>query len=274
MNSQEIKSLIVGIDFSLYSKLVVKESQVLAEKLKVPVIYVHVLPDARVYRDFYGVTRRGVDEKFIKKAKSFYGLKNGSDIQIEVGDPAEKMIEVADGAFKPLIVVGAIGGHAASKFLIGSTAETLAFTSKYPVWIHRGKSIKLPKKFLMPIDLSSGSEKALFKIELLRKELKAELQLHHVFEEPMSIFDYPDWQNLNIKINEDDKKEFAKYAKKFPQLKMTRSTGSIATEIQKKSKDFDLLALRPKRSGHKRRVFRGVMTKLIRSVEKPILVLP
>lgn len=271
MQSQDINHIIVGVDYSKYSKVVVKEAQKLSETLNVPVTYVYIF-------DYYQ-TLGDTLEDFILRMKfqirKAYKLKENPNILVKMGDPATQLIEAAKTVGEnPLIIVGHKGYSKISRLFLGSTAEKVATLSPFPVWIHRGQRALLPKRVLVPSDLTEQTDRTLLQVKAFEASVHPTLELYHVIPEPIPILDFPVHKAMAKQIHDEDDKIFAKFTKSHPELKAVRGRGNILDRIEKRSKKFDIVALSPRDKNRSNPLLGKVATKLVRSVNKPILICP
>lgn len=271
MKKQEINHIVVGLDLSEYSKVVVREAQKLAKTMNVPVTYVHVYD--------YELWPAHIEKSLIIDLKAqvlkMYKLKPADQVEIRFGDAARKVIEVAKALKQsPLIIVGHKGVGAVVRFFLGSTAEKIALLSPYPVWIHRGNKATLPKKVLIPSDFSKQTDKTLNQIKSFDRAFKPKLELFHVIPEPTPVLDYPSYSLVYQHIQASEDKTFAQFKKAHPDLYAVRDRGDVAERVKQRSKTFDLIAVSPRGKKQSRPLLGHVAAKLIRSSEKPVLVCP
>ncbi|AZZ37331.1 hypothetical protein CIK05_11195 [Bdellovibrio sp. qaytius] len=271
MQNQDIGHIIVGIDFSKYSKIVVKEAQKLSETMNVPITY--------CYAYEYFQTLGGTVDEFVLKMKfqirKVYKLSENPKIIVQMGDPAEQLIEIAKKIEQaPLIIVGHKGYSKLARFFLGSTAEKVATLSPFPVWIHRGRRALLPKRILIPSDLTEQTDRALSQVKSFESSVHPSLELYHVIPNPIPMLDFTVHKEMVKQINDEDNKNFSNFSKTHPDLKMIRSHGNILDKVEKKSKGFDIVALSPRDKNRRNPLLGKVATKLIRSVNKPILICP
>lgn len=271
MQRQEFKHIIVGIDFSKYSRTVVKEAQKLSETMGIQITYVYAY-------DYYQTLGGTIDE-FVLKTKSqirkTYKLNPNSAILVKMGDPAVQLIKAGKKTDQtPLLVVGHRGYSRMARFFLGSTAEKVATLSPYPVWIHRGQKVLLPKRVLVPSDFSEQTDRTLMQVKSFESSVHPDLELYHVIPDPIPILDFPVHKAMVKQIHQEDDKIFAKFTKTHPDLKMVRGTGNILDKIEKRAKGFDIVALSPRNKSRHNPLLGKVATKLVRSVNKPILICP
>lgn len=271
MQHQEIQHIIVGVDFSKYSKVVVKEAQKLSETMKVPLTY--------VYAYDYFQTLGGTIDEFVTKMKivirKTYKLADDPKILIKMGDPAEQLIDIGKTVAQvPLIIVGHKGYSKLARFFLGSTAEKVATLSPFPVWVHRGRRALLPKRILIPSDFSEQTDRTLMQVRSFESSIHPSLELYHVVPNPIPILNFPVHKEMVKQIHDEDDKIFAKFSKTHPDLKMVRSNGNILDKVEKKSKDFDIVALSPRDKSRRNPLLGKVATRIVRSVNKPVLICP
>lgn len=271
MQNQEIKHIVVGVDFSKYSKTVVKEAQKLSETLNVPITYVYA-------HDYYQTLGDTVDDFALRmkfQARKVYKLKENPDIAVKMGDPAMQLIEVTKKVDQtPLIVVGHKGYSKMARFFLGSTAEKVATLSPFPVWIHRGQRTLLPNRILVPSDFTAQTDHTLMQVKSFEASVHPTLEVFHVIPEPIPVLNFPVYGKMKKQIQDEDNKILAKFSKTHPDLKLVRSHGNILDKIEKRAKRFDLVALSPRDKNRNNPLLGKVATKLVRSVGKPILICP
>ena len=271
MNNESFKHIVVGIDFSKYSKTVVKEAQKLAETMRIPLTYVYIYE--------YFQTLGGTIGEFENKTKEHlfkaYKLRQDSSVHLKMGDPAAEIIDFAKKVEPmPLIIVGHKGHGKVANFLLGSTAEKIATLSPFPVWVHRGSRTLLPKKVLIPSDLTEQTDRTLSRIKSFESSFHPSLELYHIMPQPLPILDYPVHRAMTVSLDAEDDKAFAEFTKNHPNLKIARTHGNLLAKIESKAKRFDIVALSPRGKNKRDPLLGKVATKLIRSVNKPILVCP
>lgn len=271
MQDQEFKHIIVGVDYSKYSKVVVKEAQKLSEILNVPLTYLYAY-------DYYQTLGDTIEDFVLRmkfQIRKTYKLKENPSILVKMGDPAIQLIEAAKAISQnPLIIVGHKGYSKMARFFLGSTAEKVATLSPFPVWIHRGQRTLLPKRVLVPSDFTEQTDRTLMQVKAFEASVHPTLELYHVIPEPIPILDFPVHSAMLKQIHDEDNKIFTKFTKSHPDLKAVRGRGNILDKIEKRSKKFDIVALSPRDKNRSNPLLGRVATKLVRSVSKPILICP
>lgn len=274
-SKRNIKTIIVGVDFSKYSHAVVKQARLMAKKLNAPLVLLHVYKNPLVAEQNAYMVLQQLSEHYENMLRERYEVHADEKVIIKCGSASEDIIQVARRHAHPLIVVGHRGNRTAvSKFFLGSTAETLALHSPYPVLIYRGQKTVLPKKILVPCDFSRRSRHA---IEGSKKIgfMGAEFELHHILKQSVPILDYELWQSLEEEIKKLNDNELKKFKKKNSQFKVVETNSNdIVGEINRKSKEYDLIAISPREHKGMFANFGSVTSKIVRSGDTPVLVIP
>ena len=269
MKNRNFNCLIVGIDFSDYTKVVIREAQELARKMKIPIVYVHSYTDERWPEHF----RAEITKSLPDQIRDTYGLDAKADVRTGFGNAAQFIMNIADSLLNPLILVGHKGQNALERLFIGSTAEKIAQISPYPVWIHRGDRVIFPDKILVPSDLGRQTNKTLRQLNKLSENLSPQIELYHVSEEPLPLLDHATWNYLYADIMAHEDKQFTQFKRNHPGLKIVREQGvDVAGMIRKHARKFDVVAISPQGKGNSNPFFGHVAAKLIRSNDKPVLV--
>lgn len=273
-HKKSVKSILVGVDFSKSSKDAVQEARFLAKKWKVPLTIVHVFEDVMLATDARDMDVIEYSRAYYKKlVERTYKVSAEEHVIVKWGESVDGLLRASREVKNPLIVVG-YGRHGfLSRAIIGSTAAQVAQKSRYPVLIHRGKANVGLDKVLIPSDLSEGAPKAM----AFAKDNnigKAKMEFFHVLQPPVPILDYEVWMTMN----ENNKKENSKLVKKFkaknPKLKLVEMTGDVFPEIEKRSKNFDCVAISPRPEKDFWGRFGKINSKIVNSSTKPVLVVP
>ena len=274
MSQLNIKNIIVGVDLSDYSKVVVKEAKNLAEHLDVPLIYVYAFEDNAVFSTSFSYEKPKLGEYYEKQVRQKYRLNPQEKVIVRFGRPHTEIIETAKKYNKPMIIIGHKGRNPVVRLFIGSTAEQLALLSPFPTWIHRGPKKIIPKQILVPCDLSERSNHTIKGLNFFERKMASKIDLFHVFEEPTPLLDAQLYATVYSEMKKTDDQKVRNFRKKYPNLKTKSSLGPVADRIQDFAKKYDLIALSPRKHRNLSPYFGSVTTKVIRSGDKPVLVLP
>ena len=155
MAKNSFQNIVVAVDFSKYSKVVAKQARELAAELEIPLTFVHIINNtALVAGEIYTELKNSFFAPLTQQITSLYKLNKFSPlakIMIGVGRPSDGILEAANKLPSPLIVIGHRGHrNFMGRLFIGSTSEQLVRQSPYPVWVHRGNSVKVPQRILLP----------------------------------------------------------------------------------------------------------------------------
>jgi nucleotide-binding universal stress UspA family protein len=271
----KIKTVLVGVDFSRFSKATVKQARAIAKKIKVPLVLVHVFENPLMTKWNDSASKHSLSDVYMKQIKKNYSLEANDKAIVRCGVAFEEILTVAKNTPSPLIVVGSRGKRGAiARFFLGSTAERLALQSSYPLLIHKGQKIVLPKKILIPCDFSSRSKNTIEGSKKLGlKDMSFEL--YHVLQPPAPILDYPHWQIMFDDIKKINEQELSRFQKKYGPLKVAETNNSDVTgTIEKHSKSFDWIAISPRKHKGIFPSFGSVTSKVVRSGEISVLVIP
>ena len=150
-------TLLVAVDFSLYSEQALCFAGRLAEKLKAQLLVLHVIHDPAEAPGFYA--QKGKKKKFLKsmeeaaeemmeefllKMRQAYPdqmpIKKAKQLLV-VGTPVTRIVEVAEKKQVDMIIIGSHGRTGLAHLLIGSKVQRVVQLSSVPVTV-----VKTPRK--------------------------------------------------------------------------------------------------------------------------------
>lgn len=274
MKGYKPKTILVAVDFSDYSKVIAKQARLLAQALDCNLVFVYVFPETATVAQALDVGRFSSTDAYETALKKFYSLNQDEKILIRLGRPHQEVIRAARSLSRPLIVAGYRGQNAVARLFLGSTAEKLVLQSPFPVWIHKGQRANLPKKILVPSDLSTTSIQLIEKIAPIRNSLSASQEIYHVMREPVPTLNYEAYSSILSAAIDTDQKLLKKFERKYTGLKSDRSLGPPGYKIAERSKKFDLTVVSPNTKANRPPMARGVLEVLLRTSETPVLVVP
>lgn len=269
------QNVIVGVDFSKYSKLVVKQARQLAKKFDANLIVVHAQstynPSSMTLESYVPFIEPSLIKNDISK---FYNLKSSSKVSFEVknGIPSDVVVSLARKKTKPLVVVGSQGHDAVSRFILGSQAEAIALKAKCPVWVHRGHRIVTLKKVLVPTDLSKNSFRLLNKMKTWSNDLGFSTKYMFVRPSLLPTLNYPEYRDFSERLQKAVTKSLNQIQKKNPNLTITTVLGEPAERISKLGNKYDVIAMNPHSRSGLLNKFGRVTSKVIRLTNHPVLV--
>jgi nucleotide-binding universal stress UspA family protein len=270
--------IVVGVDFSEYSQLVVKQARKLAKEFnaKLSLVYARgswlIVSNAKAY----GIPKEAQFEtpQMEQSVRKFYRLKEEADISVIVqqGAPLDVISEVADDLANPLVVIGSHGTGAIGRFLLGSNAEQIALTSAFPVWVHRGSEVVSPKRALVPMDLSAKNKQALDALKAWFQESK--ISLESIFVRPTLPLGWEMGAYQQIfSLEKKTDQLIRRFQKAYPEISLKVVSGDPVQKINSVAGKYDFITMAPHNKYGANKLFGKVTTKIIRTAQKPILVL-
>ncbi|GAB6065692.1 universal stress protein [Aquifex pyrophilus] len=287
--------LLVPVDFSDITNPLLRTVKRVKEKISSEIHLLHVIPPIVYlpYPETMGVSvidietlerieeekRREAEEK-LHALKDFLG-KESVYTHVELGDPADTILEYED-RIKPDLVF--LGGHKKSlveKILIGSTTEKVVKHGKVSDFVIKGSEVEFNKSVVIAYDFSETSQKAVeFSLKFL-KPFGVNVKIIHV-EEP---FNLPVVDTLKKKFEEKFREEKKKL---LQELKDRFEREGLKTEViytegknpvdeiagyVNGDEEVELLIIGSKGlSGLKRIILGNTATKLLGKLNKPVLI--
>ena len=141
----QLKTILVAIDGSEYSYKAVRYACLLGTSLGSEVILLHVVPmlvSATPYHDTVTdqpfLALQKVGEDILERAKEL-ARSNGCEVidLLSHGDPANRIIEVAEERRVDLILVGSRGVSGIRRVFVGTISDKVAKSASCPVMIVR-----------------------------------------------------------------------------------------------------------------------------------------
>jgi nucleotide-binding universal stress UspA family protein len=195
----DLRKMLVAIDFSDFSKQALNYALTLAEKFDVEITLIHVIQPTIIPETLMVTTEPEVDMRMVPKAQEMLESLRRNTIDpaipstaiVQMGEPWEKIIEEAKMQCSDLIITASHGYSGLKDILLGSTAERVVRHAPCSVLTIRPaaahaksrsvQAIRL-KKFLVPVDFSAASKMALVYAATLANKFGAEIVLEHVIE--------------------------------------------------------------------------------------------
>lgn len=128
---QQIRRIIVPIDFQAHSAYQANVAMNMAKILNARVTFLHVLGQLSDISDFEPTTIKEVENNFFihadKKMSDFIKKLNVGDVEVDgvvvSGNPADSIINFAKEKNADMIIIGTHGAKGIEKILLGSVAE-------------------------------------------------------------------------------------------------------------------------------------------------------
>ena len=275
-------TIVVGVDFSDYSRIVVKQAAMLARQWKLPLVLIHASQDwmsvgTGELMYYGGMTREEEKGQLQKELRRFYRAvlnRVSRELSIEwvvkLGRVAETLVAVAESYQGPLLMVGSLGKSGISESLLGSHSKRVALLASCPVWVHRGTRALMPQEWLVPVDLSSEVLPVAQWVGRLTQTGDVHAHLLYVRPEISPFLDYKAYQTVYDQTARKIHAAEESFQNEVPETK----EGDPAEEILAAARAADLVVMRPH---HRRGLWQhfGQVTKDVMSgVEIPVLVIP
>jgi len=272
MQNKTVETVIVGLDFSPYSKIVLKQAKLLAKFFNAKLILVNAVNEPMVYTDGLHYLPGANLKDSLHELKSFYKVGEPKVKYIaELGSPTNVLMNVADRYKNSIMVVGYKGHSRITEFFFGSTPQALALKAKVPVWIHRGNKVRPPKHLLIAHDLTSKSSKSIRFVKGLENIKPLRYQVYSVENKPLPVLDMKQFLDAQNKIQKGTNRAVKSLKQQFDNLPVLLASGNDTTEkISKRAKNFDALVMT---HYHDRKLFTPSETaKVLRKTPVPLLV--
>lgn len=274
------ETILVGVDFSTTSQIVVHQAQQLAQQLHAKIILVHAAPTLGFelsppqYSDMdYSLVDT---DQLVEDVKNFYQIETSSNLEIvvEEGYPPEVIIGTARKHRAPLIVLGSQGRNAVSRFILGSHAERIALESPYPVWIHRGNSIVPFSRALVPTDLSDKSRKLILQIKDWAQAVGLSPKYLFVRPEIFPLLDSTAYREMSEELRKSVQERIDYFKHKSAEVPIATVPGQDPSQqISRVGRDYDFIVMNPHSHSEIFHRFGRVTSRVMRLSQKPVLVM-
>ena len=226
------QKILVPLDGSQLSEGILPYARLFAKTLKVPVGLLHVIePETLVpttvergrYHGMLAAERKKNDDYLRKFANSFSDAST-VDCTVEVGNPAEVIVDKAAADKETLIAIATHGRSGVGRWLLGSVADKVLHAASNHMLLVRAteetrtiEAVAL-KSVLVPLDGSELAEGVLPHVAELAKKMNFETVLLRVYSLPTIYAADGYWVDDKIwELIEDEAKDYLE--KKVEQLK-------------------------------------------------------
>lgn len=246
MMQSAFKHIVVGVDFSDYSKILVKQARLLCELWGTKLVLVYAIHDQVEYMStmYAGFPNLLSEKDYQKRLRKTYEVKDiSTQIVARHGLPSVLIQETALRFPDSMMMIGHKGQSKIESFIFGSTAQALAANAKTPLWIHRGSKVVRPQKVLIPHDLSLESNRSIDVIEKLSLAMPVSYEVFYVKKKPFPILNFKTDIQKGRQIIEKTKERVDNFLKDYPQVPFVTASGKVTSKIAKRSEKFDLLLM-------------------------------
>jgi len=286
---------LVPVDFSEVTNPLLRTVKRLGEAHGAEVLLLHAVPPILYlpYPETFGISvidietleeleRQKVEEAKEKlKALEEFLRPLRVESRVEVGDPAEVILEYEETEKPHLLFLGSHKKGLVEKLLVGSTTEKVVKHGSAPDFVVKGSEVYFKGTVVVAHDFSETAQKALeFAVELL-KPFPVRFTLLHV-NEPLEV---PLIEKLKRRFHEELTEEKKRVLSELEErlrslgleaesvfLEGKKATEAIA-EFVNGREEVELLVVGARGlSGIKRLLLGSTATRLLEKVEKPILI--
>lgn len=275
MFQQAIQTLVVGIDFSDYSKLVVRQAKYLAKKWQTQIVLVYAMSEPITYEPtLYAAYANFYDPEHFKRRiyKTYSVTSQEVTVVCEHDVPSALLARVAAKFAQPLIMVGSVGMSGFTRLIFGSTAQNLALQSKCPVWIHRGDRIINPLRVMIPHDLTSQSNRSLDLLQKLSLLQPSTAEIFYVKDQVFPVLDYKEYMKRKNQVEQATTDKISQVLKNYKSIPLVTREGGVPDKVLRRTRKFDLVVMT---HHHSTGLFSKSMTvELLKKIKTPMLIVP
>lgn len=294
------KRILVALDGSQLSECILPYARFFAKTLKVPVELVRVVgPEALTplsdaqharYNDVMRAEKKTAGD-YLRGLAASFADPSEVDCRVEVGKPAEIIVNRAEAHPDTLIAMSTHGRSGVGRWLIGSVADKVLQATASPLLLVRTSeknetSEAAPfKTVVVPLDGSALAEVVMPHVTELAKKMNFELVLLRVCSLPTPVYTTQEYMPDLGEIWDQMKKEAKGYLdEKVRQLQKegVRRVSSVAVEGEAAEKIIDLARKNfhslvamctHGRTGIDRWVLGSITERVVRHVSEPVLVI-
>lgn len=267
-----LQKILVPLDFEPASLKALDNAIIFAEYFLSEITLLHVAPSEKVSEKTEKLLMEGILSKMKSLLDNLETEKVKSvEILVEKGNPAEKILHIAESNDMNLIIVGEGNKPENENYKLGTTAEKLMLGKQVPLFVVKNTPAAQVNKVLCPVDFSQSSKRALANAIFLANRLGAKLTILHVFK-PLII--------LSHRIDVDNKKEieqqlkqqkieFDDFLKNFHfdkdrhEVKLVEGEPEYQILKEIKNGDIDLLVMGTTGKTGLGRIFKGSVTEKV-----------
>ncbi|HLN87336.1 MAG TPA: universal stress protein [Candidatus Limnocylindrales bacterium] len=293
------EKILVALDGSQFSEVILPYSRLLADKLKLAVELIHVIdrdlatPTSAAGQARYQEIMATENEKsldYLKKIAASFPAGTKIQCSVEPGNPAEVIVDKAAEHRHTLIAMCTHGRSGVNRWLIGSVADKVLHGAANPLLLVRAgdtaavQGTALWRRILVPLDGSALAETVIPHAAELARPLVLEIVLMRVFGVPTPVFaeDYgPYVEELWTQLED----EAQKYLAEKKQNLLAQGLANVATiatagfpaekiiDAARQRKDALVAMCTHGRSGVNRWVMGSVTDRVVRHGGEPVLII-
>jgi nucleotide-binding universal stress UspA family protein len=196
--------ILVALDGSKLSERILPYARLFAERLKIPVGLLGVIDpetltaaktDSDAYRETLLAERKKTAAYYLKNIAGTFPGGLTVDCAVEVGKPAEAIVDRAADNAGTLVAIGTHGRSGIQRWLVGSVADKVLQVARNPLLLVRtmeeAKSVETLrlKSILVPLDGSALAESVIPYAAELSRKMDLEIVLVRIFNLPTTYYD-------------------------------------------------------------------------------------
>jgi nucleotide-binding universal stress UspA family protein len=282
------KEILVPLDGSKLAESILPYVKCLAEALKVPVQLLHV-KRPKIETSF---SQPSQEQEYLKKVASSMLASFTVRYTVEIGKPAEVIVNTAARDPGTLITMATHGRSEIQRWLLGSVANQVLFATRNPFVLMRATQEKQPsdsvqlRTIVVPLDGSLFAEKILPYVLEIAKALTSEVILVRTYSLPRGSHAFAKrfYVPYADQLAESVKKEARTYLEaKLQELQAERigrvsyrlieEAGTVEIiDLARKTPDNMLAMYTPRKSGVGRLFIGNVTERIMRRWDNPVLI--
>ena len=289
--------ILATLDGSQLSEGILPYARLFAKTLKVPAELLHVIdPETLVpttvergrYHELLAA-ERGKNDDYLRKVATSFSDASTVDCTVEVGNPAEVIINRAEAHPNTLIAMATHGRSGLGRWLLGSVADkVLHATVDHVLLVRATEQIKTSesaflKSILVPLDGSELAESVLPWVVELARGMNLQIALLRVFGLPIGYYAEGYWADgLVWELVRDEAKDYLEEKVKQIEKEGLSGVTPILTGGFAAEQIIDLAQKTPQtlvamcthgRTGMGRWVLGSVTERVVRHSGDPVLVI-
>ncbi len=291
------KKILVALDGSQPSEQILPYARHLAKRLNIPVALLQVIePEALIplvagkperYPEVLAA-QRGTIGAYLNRVATSFSTSSSVDCLVEVGKPAEIIVDKAAADVGTLIAMTTHGRSGVQRWLLGSVAAKVLHATRNYLLLVRAKKTGSPeemllKSILVPLDGSELAESVIPDVIELAKKMDAEIILARAFRLPLNDYNegYGSDEGVWDMVRDDARNYLEEKVKQLKSKGAERVTslllegyaaGSIIDLAQKTPQSLIAMCTHG-RSGVGRWVLGSVTDRVVRHSGDPVLVI-
>lgn len=292
--------ILVALDGSQLSEGILPCARFFAKVLEIPMELLHVIdPETLLplvggkggrYEDVLTTEKKSAGD-YLRKLTTAFRDSPGVDCSVEVGKPAEILVDRAAAQAGTLIAMATHGRSGVKRWLLGSVAEKVLHAAASHLLLIRtaeqtkGSETMLLQRIMVPLDGSELAETAIPQAVELARKMNFEIVLVRAYSLPTLVYGGEEYGADIAEVWEQLRKDAREYLDDKVRQLQKEGLGRISTALLEgdaAGKIIDLAHESPKsliamcthgRTGVGRWVLGSVTDRVVRHSDDPVLVI-